>query len=69
MSVAGTARTYSAAAKGPHWLLPHIGRNTPPSTVINLHFSFGVLVLAVMDLAPHVAVKPALAPGPANRCR
>lgn len=65
MSVAGTARTYSAAAKGPHWLIVLL----LASTVINLHFSFGVLVLAVMDLAPHVAVKPALAPGPANRCR
>jgi len=54
--------TYSPAAKGLHWLivlllaiqfvtaylLPHIGRNTPPSTIIDLHFSFGVLVLVVM---------------------
>ena len=44
--------TYSATAKRLHWLivlliavqfvtaylLPHIDRNTPPSTVINLHF-------------------------------
>jgi cytochrome b561 len=27
--------------------MPHIGRNTQPDTLINLHFSFGVLVLAV----------------------
>jgi cytochrome b561 len=53
---------YSPAAKLLHWtiagllaiqfitafLLPHIGRNTPPSTVIELHFSFGVLILVVM---------------------
>jgi cytochrome b561 len=53
---------YSSAAKWLHWLivvllaiqfttaflLPHIGRNTPPGTVINLHFSIGVLVLVVM---------------------
>jgi cytochrome b561 len=62
MSVSTTSNTYSPAAKGLHWLivllltvqfvtaymLPHIGRNTPPSTVINLHFSFGVLILLVM---------------------
>ena len=54
--------TYAAVAKRLHWLivllvaiqfvtaylLPHIGRDTPPSTVINLHFSFGILILAVM---------------------
>jgi cytochrome b561 len=62
MTMAGTVRTYSATAKGLHWLivlllaiqfatawlLPHIGRNTQPSTVIDLHFSFGVLVLIAM---------------------
>lgn len=56
------AATYSPAAKGLHWLmvvliivqytsaflLPHIGRKTPPSDVINLHFSLGVLVMLVM---------------------
>lgn len=30
------------------WLMPDIGRNTPPSTLINLHFSLGVLILVVM---------------------
>jgi cytochrome b561 len=53
---------YSPVAKGLHWiivllltvqfttafLLPHIGRNTPPSDVISLHFSIGVLILLVM---------------------
>lgn len=53
---------YSPAAKALHWLmvvlivaqyttaflLPHIGRKTPPSDVINLHFSLGVLVMLVM---------------------
>ena len=28
--------------------MPHIGRNTPPSAVIDAHFSFGVLILIVM---------------------
>ena len=27
--------------------MPHIGRNTKPDTLINLHLSFGVLILAV----------------------
>lgn len=53
---------YSNTAKRLHWLivlliaiqfvtaflLPHIGRNTQPSTVINLHFSFGIVIVAVM---------------------
>ena len=29
------------------WTMPHIGRNTQPETLINLHFSFGIVVLAV----------------------
>jgi cytochrome b561 len=29
------------------WTMPDIGRNTQPDTLINLHFSFGVLILAV----------------------
>ncbi|HVY59348.1 MAG TPA: cytochrome b [Xanthobacteraceae bacterium] len=29
------------------WLMPHIGRDTPVTTLIGLHFSFGVLVLVV----------------------
>jgi cytochrome b561 len=55
-------RTYSGTAKGLHWLivllltiqfttaflLPHIGRNTPPSAVIDAHFSVGALILVVM---------------------
>lgn len=53
---------YSAVARRLHWLivllltiqfvtaflLPHIGRDARPTTVINLHFSFGVLILIVM---------------------
>ena len=53
---------YSPAAKVLHWMvvvliaaqfavawsMPHIGRNTQPETLINLHFSLGVAVLAVM---------------------
>ena len=29
------------------WIMPHIGRNTQPVTLINLHFSVGVLILFV----------------------
>jgi cytochrome b561 len=29
------------------WTMPHIGRNTVPEQLINLHFSLGVLLLAV----------------------
>jgi cytochrome b561 len=53
---------YSRSARTLHWLivallaiqyitavlLPHIGRNTPMSTTINLHFSFGVIIVVVM---------------------
>jgi cytochrome b561 len=27
--------------------MPHIGRNTPVSTLISLHFTFGIIILAV----------------------
>lgn len=54
--------TYSSVAKSLHWLIlgllivqfvlawtmPHIGRNTPLTTLIELHFSFGVLILFVV---------------------
>jgi cytochrome b561 len=29
------------------WTMPHIGRNTPVSTLISLHFTFGIMILAV----------------------
>jgi len=29
------------------WTMPHIGRNTKPATLISLHFSIGVTILAV----------------------
>ena len=29
------------------WTMPHIGRNTPVTTLISLHFTFGILILAV----------------------
>ncbi len=32
------------------WTMPHIGRNTVPGTMINLHFSLGVLLLLVAAL-------------------
>ena len=54
--------SYTPLAKLLHWLgaalmiaqfviayfMPHIGRNTKPDTIINLHFSFGVVILAVV---------------------
>ena len=61
------ASGYSPTAKVLHWLIvvlliaqfivawtmPHIGRNTPVTTLISLHFSFGImtLVVAVFRLA------------------
>lgn len=30
------------------WTMPHIGGHTPVTTLISLHFSFGVLILAVV---------------------
>jgi len=52
---------YSGTAKTLHWLIlalliaqfvfawtmPHIGRNTPVTTIISLHFTFGIIILAV----------------------
>lgn len=52
---------YTPAAKFLHWLIvalliaqfifawtmPHIGRSTPVTTLISLHFTFGVIILAV----------------------
>jgi cytochrome b561 len=29
------------------WTMPHIGRNTKPETLINLHFSIGVVIILV----------------------
>jgi cytochrome b561 len=54
-------RTYTGTAKTLHWLIvamliaqftfawtmPHIGRDTPVTTLISLHFTFGILILAV----------------------
>lgn len=62
MSTPAATAAYSLTAKRLHWLivllvaiqfvtawlLPHIGRDTQPGTVINLHFSFGILILVVM---------------------
>jgi cytochrome b561 len=55
------ASGYSVTAKILHWLIlalligqfifawtmPHIGRDTPVTTLISLHFTFGILILAV----------------------
>ena len=54
-------RGYNGTAKALHWLvlallivqfilawtMPHIGRNTPVTTLIGLHFSFGAVILVV----------------------
>ena len=56
-----TTSGYTATAKFLHWLIvallvaqyivawtmPHIGRNTPVTTLISLHFSIGIVILAV----------------------
>ncbi len=56
-----SATGYNATAKALHWLvvallcvqfavawsMPHIGRNTRPETLINLHFTLGTIVLLV----------------------
>ena len=56
---------YTGTAKALHWLIvallivqfvvawsmPHIGRDTKPDTLINLHFSFGVLILVSRSCA------------------
>ena len=56
-----TGGSYSGAAKALHWLIvvlliaqfifawtmPHIGRNTPVTTLISLHFTVGIVILAV----------------------
>ncbi len=57
-------RTYTSAAKWFHWLIvllvglelligvtmPRIRHNTTPGTLVNLHFSFGLTIIAVMVL-------------------
>jgi cytochrome b561 len=59
--MASTASGYSGTAKSLHWLIlalliaqfifawtmPHIGRSTPVTTLISLHFTFGIIILAV----------------------
>jgi cytochrome b561 len=30
------------------WLMPHIGRNTAPTATIDIHFSFGTLILVLV---------------------
>jgi cytochrome b561 len=54
--------SYTGTAKALHWLIlallivqfivawtmPHIGRNTKPDTIINLHLSMGIVILAVV---------------------
>lgn len=61
MTVLKTRTGYTTTAKLLHWTIlalligqfivawsmPHIGRNTQPNTIINLHLSIGVIVLAM----------------------
>jgi cytochrome b561 len=56
------AQGYTSTAKFLHWLIvalliaqfifawtmPHVGRNTPVTTLISLHFTFGIVVLIVV---------------------
>jgi cytochrome b561 len=60
-TMAISSTTYSGTAKALHWTIlllliaqfifawtmPHIGRNTPVTTLISLHFTFGIIILAV----------------------
>lgn len=51
------------------WTMPHIGRNTPVTTLISLHFSIGVLILGVIIIrliwrASHGEPKPLAAVPP-----
>jgi cytochrome b561 len=62
MAKAENGLGYTWTAKGLHWVIfallivqfivawtmPHIGRNTQPDTLINLHLSVGVLILAAV---------------------
>ena len=62
--IPNNANRYTGTAKALHWLIvallivqfivawsmPHIGRNTQPGTLINLHLSLGVLILVVAIL-------------------
>lgn len=64
MNRLGAKPGYTSTAKSLHWLIvallivqfvlawtmPHIGRNTPLTTLIDLHFSFGVLILFVVAI-------------------
>ena len=57
-----TAGGYGPAARALHWLIvllvatqfvvswlmPHIGRNTRPGPLINLHFSLGIVIVVMM---------------------
>jgi cytochrome b561 len=59
--MASTTSGYTGTAKTLHWLIvalliaqfifawtmPHIGRDTPVTTLISLHFTFGIVILAV----------------------
>ena len=61
MTVPGAGSGYTGTAKILHWTIvalliaqftfawtmPHIGRNTPVTTLISLHFTFGIIILAV----------------------
>jgi cytochrome b561 len=62
MAQADNGRSYTGTAKTLHWLIlvlliaqfifawimPGIRRNTPVTTLISLHFTFGVIILAVV---------------------
>ena len=55
------------------WTMPHIGRNTPVTTLISLHFTFGIIILvvAIIRLAWRAThAEPAPLDGvPPGKCR
>ena len=40
------------------WMMPHIGRNTPVTTLISLHFTFGIIILCRRDCPAGLACDP-----------
>ena len=64
MAIVGASPSYSSPAKVLHWTIvvlliaqfifawtmPEIHRNTPVTTLISLHFTFGIIILAVAGI-------------------
>jgi cytochrome b561 len=76
----GRLAGYDGISKGLHWLtailmicqfaiawtMPHMGRDTVPERMINLHFSFGALLLIVVIVRLAWRLKQGVPPTPAG---